>query len=156
MVDVKKTLNQSRLRFLTLFCLGFLFAYTGCGRKAAPVPPRTISPPPVLDLKAEVAGDAVRLTWSVPTKDNRVFPDIEGFRVLRHRSHSSEDTCSGCPLPFDTFLDILFDVPEPATIDGGRVSCDDVLQPGYRHAYKVVVVHQSGGTSSESNVVEVE
>ena len=138
---------------LFLLWLGCLLFYLGCGKKGPPVAPRAVVPPPVKDLKAELAGDEVQLTWSVPTKNGAPLEGIEGFRVFKRQVHDSVAPCPGCPVPFDEFLDIKLEYPEPARVEGGRVFCRDKVVPEGPYAYKVIVYHKSGGVSQDSNIV---
>ncbi len=142
-------------RPLFLIFLGVLFLHPGCGRKAPPVAPQVVVPPAVKDLRAEVVGHDVQLTWSVPTQGDTVFEGVKGFRIFRYESRdSSTPRCPGCPIRFHEHLDIKLTDPAPARIKGGRVICRDALEPGCRYAYKVVVYHKSGGVSGNSNIVE--
>jgi hypothetical protein len=133
--------------------VGSLILFLACGKKGPPVPPKAIIPPAIKDLKAEVLGDKVKLTWSMPRKDNAVFDGLEHFRVCKYKSHSSVELCAGCPIPFERFLDIKLKDPEPAQVEGDRVIWHDTIDVDYRYAYKVVVYHKSGGVSKDSNIV---
>ncbi|OEU45099.1 MAG: hypothetical protein BBJ60_01220 [Desulfobacterales bacterium S7086C20] len=140
---------------VVLMLLAFLLFHGGCGRKGPPVPPETVIPPAIKDLKAEVIGEKVWLNWSVPTKDGSVFDGIEGFKVFRHEAGDSTETCSGCPIPFSGLAEIKLDSSEPARIEGNVVTFYDRVKPGYKYAYKVKVYHKSGGVSNDSNIVKV-
>jgi len=140
-------------RLLLLICAGLLILCLECGKKGPPVPPRAIVPPAVKDLKAEVIGDKVRLTWSVPKKGDKVFNGLKHFGVYKYRSHSSAEMCPGCPIPFEHFLDIKLDDPGPARIEGDRIVWHDDMDAGYHYAYKIMVYHKSGGVSEDSNIV---
>ena len=142
-------------RFLFLICAGLLILSLECGKKAPPVAPEATVPPPVKDLKAEVIGDRVRLTWSVPKKGNTVFDGLTHFGVYKYDSHKSEEMCPGCPIPFEHFLDIKLDDPKPARVEGDRIIFHDIIEADHRHAYKVVVYHKSGGVSEDSNIVRI-
>jgi len=133
--------------------LGLLLLSPGCGKKGPPVAPRVVVPPPVKDLKAALAGDEVQLTWSVPTKNGAPLEGIEGFRVFRRAVRGGVAPCPGCPVPFDEFLDIKLEYPEPAGVEEGRVFCRDQVMPDGPYDYKVIVYHQSGGVSEDSNIV---
>ena len=45
----------------------------GCGRKAPPVPPRQPAIPAVKDLRSDIDGDMIVLTWTIPD-ENRLKP----------------------------------------------------------------------------------
>lgn len=144
---------RHRDRLLILICTGFLILCLECGRKGPPVAREVTVPPAVKDLKAEVVGDKVRLTWSVPKKGDRVFDGLEHFEIFKHKSHISVEMCPGCPIPFEHFVDIRLDDREAAQVKGDRIIWHDNIETGYRYAYKVIVHHRSGGVSKDSNVV---
>jgi len=131
-----------------------LLVGTACGLKAPPVPPGTTVPPNIVDLKAEVTGDTVRLTWTVPKKKDAVFPGLKHFRVYKYKAPVSDELCEGCPIPFEPVLDIRLDNPEPARVEEGRMIWEDKVEPDHRYAYMVTVHHKSGGISKDSNVVQ--
>ena len=149
-----RSIHRGRLLFLIF--PGLLVLCLGCGKKAPPVAPRKTVPPAVNDLKADVVGDDVRLIWSVPKKGQEVFEGLEYFRLYKHRWHRSVEMCPGCPIPFEDYLDIKLDDPEPARVEGDQIVCHDKIEPGHHYAYKVVVYHKSGGTSKDSNIVRFE
>ncbi len=141
-------------RFLFLICAVFFILCMGCGVKAPPVAPRATVPPSIEDLEAEVVGETVRLTWSVPREGDVVFEGLEHFTVYRRKFHRSVEQCPGCPMPFERVLDIKPKAPEPARVEGNRIIWHDQVAAGHRYAYKVVVYHKSGGMSEDSNIVQ--
>ena len=149
-----RSLHQGRLLFL--ISTGFLILCLECGKKAPPVAPHTRVPRAVNDLKAEVVGDEVQLIWSMPKKANAVFEGLEYFRLYKHRWHRSVEMCSGCPIPFEDYLDIKLDDPKPARVEGDRIVYNEKIEPDHRYAYKVVAYHESGGASKDSNIVRFE
>jgi hypothetical protein len=132
-----------------------LLLLLGCGRKGPPVPRAATIPPPVRDLTAEVLEKEVHLAWSIPKKGETGFPGIAGFQVYRHAVHRSEPPCPGCPLSFQEILKIGLSDPASARIHDGRVGCTTRFDPAVRYAFKVVVVHKSGGVSDDSNIATV-
>ena len=141
-------------RINLIICLGFLIFFPQCGKKAPPAAPEAIVPPVVKDLKAEIIGDRVLLTWSVLNKGNTLFDGLEHFGVYKFESHSSAEICPGCPIPFEHYLDIKLDDPRPARVEGDRIVFLETIKADQRYAYKVVVYHKSGGESKDSNIVE--
>ncbi len=143
-------------RGLFLLCLSAsLLLALGCGRKAAPVPPIVVLPPPVNDLKAEVIEGRLMLTWSIPTKDGRAVAGITGFRVFKYQARNDRSFCPGCPIPFEEFVEIELKRPQPARVEGTRILLEDRFDPTYPCVYKVVAYQESGGVSEDSNVVNV-
>ncbi len=141
-------------RFLFLICTGLLILCLKCGKKAPPVAPKATVPLAVKDLKAEIIGDKVRLTWSVFKKGDKVFEGLEHFGIYKYESHSSVEMCPGCPIPFEHFVDIRLHDTEAAQVEGDRIIWHDNIEADHRYAYKVIVYHSSGGVSADSNIVQ--
>ncbi len=57
----------------------------GCGRRAAPVVPRTAPPEPVADLSAAPQANTILLTWSRPARyeDGTPLRGVPEFRLFR-------------------------------------------------------------------------
>jgi hypothetical protein len=127
----------------------------GCGRKGPPVPPTVVIPPPIRNLNAEIVGSRVQLTWSIPDQSSLSMETIKGFRVLWHRVHRSNPPCPGCPLSFEAMQEIEADTLAPDRIRDGRVVYSAPFDSQFWYAFKVVVIHESGGVSDDSNVVRV-
>lgn len=134
--------------------MGLLILCLGCGKKAPPVAREVTVPPAVKDLKAEVIGDEVRLTWSVPKKGDKVFEGLEHFQIYKYESHSSVEMCPGCPVRFERFVDIRLDDTEAAQVEGDHIIWHDRIKADHRYAYKVMVYHRGGGVSGDSNIVQ--
>lgn len=132
--------------------LAVLVLLLGCGRKGPPVPCAAVIPPPIRDLKAEMLGDRIQLTWSVPGRGGAPLEGIKSFRVSRHAGHRSTPPCPGCPLSFEEIHEIKVSNPAPASIQDGRVVYSVWFDPEFRYAFKVLVVHKSGGVSDDSNI----
>ncbi len=141
-------------RFLFLICTGLLILCLKCGKKAPPVAPKATVPLAVKDLKAEIIGDKVRLTWSVFKKGDKVFEGLEHFGIYKYESHSSVEMCPGCPIPFEHFVDIRLHDTEAAQVEGDRIIWHDNIEADHRYAYKVIVYHNSGAVSADSNIVQ--
>jgi len=149
--------NCLRPKQIVLLLAGCLLLGMGCGLKAPPMPPGTTVPPNIVDLRAEVTGDTVRLSWALPKKKDVVFPGLEHFRVYKYKAPISDELCEGCPIPFERVLDIRLDNSAPAWVEEGRMIWEDKVEPDHRYAYMVVVHvvhHKSGGMSKDSNIVE--
>lgn len=148
------TSKRKRLSLLLLIFTGIVVFCLACGKKGPPVSPTAIIPPAITDLKAEILGDQVRLTWSFPKEKNEPMDGLECFRIYKYKSSTSVETCEGCPMPFEHLRDIKLEDPEPARIEGDWVIWNDNIDPDYHYAYKVVTCHKSGGISEDSNIVE--
>lgn len=142
-------------RLCFFMALAFLTILVGCGKKGPPIPPAVVIPPPIRNLNARIVGDEIHLFWSVPARDGVPFEGIRGFRVFRHRMNMSVPPCPACPLSFEQLHEIKVSNPDPARIDRGWVVYPVQFNPQFRYAFKVLVVHNRGGVSDDSNVVHV-
>jgi len=149
------TANGHCTRLCFSIALAVLVMLVGCGRKGPPVPPAAVIPSPIRDLNAKIQGDKIQLTWSVPARDGAPLEGIRSFRVSRHTVPRSTPPCPGCPLSFEELHKIKVSNPAPARIDHGRIVYSVWFNPEFRYAFKVLVVHKSGGVSDDSNVVHV-
>jgi hypothetical protein len=126
------------------------FCILGCGRKEMPSAPRQVPPQPVTDLRVQLTGNQIELTWSFSKALSGSEP-LKGFGVFRALESVSE-SCSGCPVLFQRVADIAFLEGQ----DGAAVvSYRDKLEKGYRYRYKVIC-YSTGLGSKDSNVVVVE
>lgn len=138
----------------TLILGAALLATGGCGYKTPPVPPATVVPHAIEDLRYTIGEDKVQLSWSYPTKNIKGsdISEVSSFH-LYSAEVPLEDYCSTCPIPF----------AEPLEVAGGQTVVEgkrrvatydyDVLQPGNKYFFKVQ--SQTGWwiTSGDSNIV---
>ena len=112
--------------------------FLGCGRKTALIPPQQLVPVAISDLRYELAGDRVILTWTSPVKmeSGETLHGIETFEILR-ADIPAEDYCEGCPVRFDRLV-TLDGMSLPADSESQTVSYEETdLRAGYRYLYKV-------------------
>jgi hypothetical protein len=128
-----------------LLCLSIL----GCGKKEMPSAPRQVPPQPVADLRVQLIGNKVELTWSFSKALSGSEP-ITGFGVYR-ASESVSESCDHCPFLFQRVADIPFLEGQ----DGAVMTYRDTLEKGYRYRYKVIC-YSTGLASKDSNVVVAE
>ncbi len=135
---------------LSLAALSF-FVMTGCGVKAAPVPPGLVVAPAVKDLGAAQIPEGVRLAWTMPGTG----PEIARIQILRSELAVAEDSCPGCPRAFKLAAE-----PRPRDLrseQGSRtvVYVDREVSPGLLYTYTIRLCDASGFCSPESNKAEV-
>ncbi len=127
----------------------------GCGYKNRPVPPDTVVPEPVNDLRYSIDETGITLTWSFPVKsiaggDVEVIDSFDLYRAVV----PLEEYCPSCPIPFG----------EPIEISGGTTSTDSgsvkqatykstLLRSGNRYFFKVRSSRSWWAESSDSNIV---
>ena len=124
--------------------------FDGCGKKGPPKPPRYIPPPVVTNLVWTVKGDAVQLTWTLPSGAG--LPEDSkpaGCIVYRSKTPLSEAGCQDCPLEFEKAVEIPVTAAGTATATWG-----EPVQKGYRYIYKVNVYTVGDDIGGDSNRAE--
>lgn len=138
-----------------IFLLGIAMLSTGgCGYKNAPVPPASVVPQAIDDLRYTITGKGVQLSWSFPVKTIRGsrLEEISSFELYRAEI-PLEEYCGTCPIPF----------AEPIEVDGGssfdgearrRATYDSsLLRPGHKYFFKVRSRTSWWADSDDSNIV---
>jgi hypothetical protein len=141
--------RRKRLALAVLLVLG-LVGPGGCGKKGPPRLAALAPPLRVADLRHELAGDDVILTWSVPRLKDQAPGASAGFWIYRAAEPLAGDPCTGCPLLFRK----VAEVPMPAEADRrGPLTARLPLEPGYRYTFKVVALDGHGRPEGDSNLV---
>ncbi len=138
----------------TLLLGAALLSTGGCGYKTPPVPPATVVPNAIEDLRASMETEHVRLSWSYPLQTIRGtdIEQISSFDLFRAEI-PLEEYCPTCPIPF----------VEPIEVDGGLTMVDgkrrvatydyDLLRPGHKYFFKVQSRNNWWASSADSNIV---
>lgn len=137
---------------LLLLALTMLFA-AGCGFKNYPVPPESIVPKAIDDLRYTVDEKGVNLTWSYPvqTVKGTDLAEVSAFELYR-AVVPVEEYCSGCPIPFG----------EPQILAGGVTTKEirrqdsfqtSLLRSGQKYFFKVRSRTSWWASSDDSNIV---
>lgn len=142
-------------RIAGIFLLGISFLPAGgCGYKNAPVPPASVVPQAIEDLRYTINDKGVQLTWSYPVKTIKgsVLEEVSSFEMYRAEV-ALEDYCGTCPIPF----------AEPIALDGGssldgknrrKATFDsDMLRSGYKYFFKIRARSSWWADSDDSNIV---
>ena len=126
----------------------------GCGYKNLPVPPESVVPKPIEDLRYTKGEDSVELSWTYPeeTVNGRNIMAISSFELYRAEV-PADDYCATCPIPY----------AQPISIEGGVTQEEGVLRiasyqsgllrPGYKYFFKVQARTNWWATSDDSNVI---
>ncbi len=125
----------------------------GCGFKTPPVPPQTVVPKAIEDLRYTMEEEGARLTWTYPqekvTGDN--LEEILSFQLYRAEI-PLDDFCSTCPIPFG----------EPIAVEGGAPGVEQrntaefysgLLRSGNKYYFKVTSRTNWLAESEPSNIV---
>jgi len=135
-----------------LVLVGALF-FGGCGYKTLPVPPETIVPEAIEDLRYSVDEKGVTLSWSYPFKTIKGtdLTDIASFELYR-AVVALDRYCATCPIPFG----------DPIVIPGGMTGGDGrrkgtyesaLLRSGEKYFFKVRSRTSWWAASADSNIV---
>jgi hypothetical protein len=165
-------------RLRTALALGLLLplGLAACGRRGPPVAPERRLPAAVADLSATVAGEGVRLAWTLPRVrvDRSPVKELRRTEVYRRLEAPGSGPAeplrpailtfgglfggpSGIP-GFERIADIVLVEPgDRVTVQGGQVAYTDAqgLAFGQRYTYVVVAVDDQGRPSPPSNRVAV-
>jgi hypothetical protein len=132
---------------------GTLLFAAGCGYKNYPVPPQTVVPKAIDDLRYTVDEKGVNLVWSYPvqTVKGTDLSEISSFELYR-AVIPVEDYCSGCPIPF----------ADPQILPGGVTTKEtrrqasyqtSLLRSGQKYFFKVRSRTSWWASSDDSNIV---
>ena len=132
-----------------------MFAFAGCGRKTMVVPPQSVVPVAVDDLRFSLTDKGVILNWSYPrqTVQGATLSGIGSFELLRAEV-PVEDFCGGCPQPFGPPI-MIQGGPLPNDGSGRQARFEDTsLRHGHHYVYKVRSrAGWRGGSSADSKIV---
>jgi len=132
---------------------GTLFLAGGCGYKTEPVPPDSIVPKAIEDLRYSVSEKGVILNWSFPKETIRGtdLTDIATFDVYR-AVVPLKDYCPTCPIPFNEAIQIPGGVVDPEKTRQGTYETS-LLRSGHKYFFKVNARTSWWAASPDSNIV---
>lgn len=146
---------KSGVRIAGFFLVAGSLTLGGCGYKNPPVPPDTVVPVAVNDLRYSVDESGLTLNWSYPVKNvsGDDLTEIGSFELFR-ADVAVEDYCGTCPIPFG----------EPIEVDGGLTSDPEkgvrqasyksaLLRSGHKYFFKVRSRTSWWADSEDSNIV---
>jgi len=145
----------SAVRFTGLFLLGFLLLFfSACGYKNAPIPPQSVVPVAISDLRYTTDEEGVQLTWSYPVKtiQGAVLDDISAFE-LYWAEIPLADYCRSCPVPFAEPIELAGGATYDGTMRRKGVYESSLLRSGHKYFYKVRSRTSWWADSADSNIV---
>lgn len=147
-----KRLNGARVAGSLLLVGALLFA-GGCGFKNYPVPPESVVPKPIEDLRYIVDEKGVNLTWSYPiqTVKGTDVLDISSFELFR-AVVPLEEYCEGCPIPFGEAQVLPGGITGEETRRQGSYQTS-LLRSGHKYFFKIRSRTSWWASSSDSNIV---
>lgn len=139
--------------------VGFLLAGSlflgGCGFKNQPVPPDSVVPVAVNDLRYAVSEEGITLNWSYPVKTiaGTDIQDISSFDLFR-AVVLLEDYCGTCPVPFGEPMELSGGVTEDETKKRRQAEYKSaLLRSGHMYFFKVRSRTSWWAESDDSNIV---
>ena len=136
-----------------LLLSGTLFLAGGCGYKTEPVPPDSIVPMAIDDLRYSVSENGVTLNWTFPKETIRGtdLTDITSFDVYR-AVVPLNDYCSTCPIPFNEAVKVPGGLVD---LEGNRQGTYEtaILRSGHKYFFKVLARTSWWAASADSNIV---
>ena len=138
------------------FCLAAVIAITivffGCGKKGPPAPPDREPLPKIANLKKEIQGNLLTLSWYIPGSDG----DHSGFVVHRSKNPLSNPVCKGCPILFKRVADIPVNAGGDENFKKNVATFRETLEKGFVYVYKVKRYTDTGGVSQDSDLIRFE
>ncbi len=131
---------------LLIMLLGITLA--ACGKKGSLVPPEALVPAPSADLTVWQQGEAFRVSWSAPAKEERGRPlrDLAGFRLYRHEVLPPGEECLACAESWVLVREVDLAYLRDVQRNGNRFSClDRAVKSGTAYRYSVTAVSRTGG-----------
>lgn len=135
-------------RILAVVCLAGILA--ACGRKGPLVPPESLVPAPVADLKVEQQGDGFLVSWSPPGQQagGGRLTGLAAFRLLRREVLPPAEDCEMCPNAYRTVASVDLSYPRGVRrADGRWYYLDRDVVAGHTYQYRVVSVTADGSAT---------
>lgn len=136
----------------SLLLVGVL-VLSGCGYKTDPVPPQTVVPKAINDLRYSLDNKGAKLVWSYPleTITGKDLKEISSFDLYRAEI-PVKDFCGSCPIPFG----------KPMQLAGGATGAEQrstgeyvsgMLRSGNKYFFKICSRTSWLAASADSNIV---
>jgi predicted small lipoprotein YifL len=138
------------------FVLIIITLLAGCGKKGVLIPPESLLPAPVNDLRVIQKGESFQLSWAPPSREagGRSLHELAGFRVFKREVLPPDEDCEACPNAYtlmkSVFLDYLQDVRR---YDDHLLLSDADVISGKTYQYKLVSFIKDGTAGHDSNKV---
>lgn len=146
--------SRFRLKIAGFLGMAVLLLTAGCGYKNNPVPPESVVPQPIGDLRYTVGEQGVVLNWSYPveTIKGSTIDTIDSFELFRAEI-PLDDYCGNCPVPFAEPLELPGGPPVDGKMRRSGSYTDSMLKSGYKYFYKIRTRTNWWASSDDSNIV---
>jgi hypothetical protein len=133
------------LLFASALALFGLTLFSGCGVKSGPVPPQTVHPAAISDLRASADPAGINLTWSRPMHyvSGHSLRDLGGFVLLRGEGNQ----------PFQPLVELPVTDQERFSPQHTFSYVDGDTKEGNSYRYEIVSRTTDGYASAPSNEV---
>lgn len=122
-----------------------ILAANGCGVKGPPVAPGYTEPPTVRDLKYQVRGDKLVLSWTLPKAETAQDNKIASALVYRLKQPLGKQDCPDCPRIFERVARLA--------ARSGIMTYTDRITPGFQYYYKIILSDGGNRSGQDSNIV---
>lgn len=139
-----------------ILLLMMVFSLVACGKRGPLVPPESLVPAAIMDVKVEQRGGRFLVCWSPPAKleSGGKLPGIAGFRVFRRDVLPPDQDCEECPTAYHLLRSVDPEYLQDVRRAGSRYCFfDNDLKDGDTYQYKVITVDVEGVSSRDSNKV---
>jgi fibronectin type 3 domain-containing protein len=138
----------------TVMIAAALLLTGGCGLKNLPVPPESVVPTAITDLRYTIVDNGVKLTWSFPVKtiQGAAITDISSFELYLAEIPLA-DFCENCPIPFGKPVEVGGGVPFDGKIRRTVTYDFGALRYGHKYFFKVKSRASWLAASGDSNIV---
>lgn len=141
--------------FAGTMILGTALLFTGgCGYKNLPVPPDTVVPKAINDLRYTTGDDGVELTWTYPVEtisgDNIIA--ISSFDLYRAEI-AVDDYCSTCPVPFGEPLEVPGGLSQEEGQRRAATYKAGLLKDNHKYFFKVQARNNWWASGADSNII---
>jgi hypothetical protein len=129
-----------------------------CGRRGAPVAPRSVGPAAVGDLRAEMQESLILVTWSRPSRNQDGSPLTSLLEFRLSRAVVPPTQAGGVvPTVFVPLSTIRADRPDNASVQGNVYAYrDEAVTSGLTYRYQVQVVNRRGEVGPPSGEAAVD
>lgn len=133
-----------------------VFSLAACGKRGPLVPPESLVPASIKDLKVEQKGNRFLVCWSQPAKmeSGGKLAGIAGFRVFRREVLPPDQDCEDCPSAYAVLRNVDPEYLQDVRHIGSRYCFSDTeLTDGKSYQYKAITIDADGVSSKDSNKV---
>jgi len=118
-----------------------------CGRKGPLMAPEGLVPARVTDLQALQRGDALQLSWTLPTRQEGggKLTDLAGFRIVRHEVLPPAQECTECPDAWKLLKHVDLEYLQGVErVENRLFLIDGTAKPGTAYQYRVTAINRDG------------